>query len=57
MYMRKNVNFKWLQSIKKTLDECGLSNIWLTQNVLNIEWLKCKVKLCLTDQYNLDCKL
>lgn len=42
----------WLDCIKTTLNHCGLSNIWLEQNIQNTKWLKVKVKNVLIDQFN-----
>ena len=41
----------WIQSVRQTLDECGLSYIWLEQQCDNIKWLKMKVEQSLKDQF------
>lgn len=42
----------WLSYIKKILDEVGMSHIWITQGqYTSTEWLKCKVKQTLMDQF------
>ena len=43
--------FKWIEYIKNTLNNCGLSNIWHCQYQVNPEWLRQKIKLTLTDQF------
>ena len=43
--------FKWIEYIKNTLNNCGLSNIWHCQYQVNPEWLRQKFKLTLTDQF------
>jgi len=43
---------EWMRSIKQTLDECGLSYVWLEQGEhVNYEQLKLKTKSVLLDQY------
>jgi len=47
-------NTKWLAFVKSILDDCGLSNIWESQeNVenLNAKWLKNKIRRVLNDQF------
>ena len=46
-------NFKsqWIEKIKSTLNNLGLSNVWQTQPFTNTLWLKNTVKLKLSDQY------
>ena len=39
----------WILYIKKILDECGMSNIWLTQSFPSKEWLKSSIKQKLYD--------
>lgn len=39
----------WIMSVNKTLDECGMSNIWLSQSVPNIKWFKLAIKQKLAD--------
>ena len=43
--------FPWIKHIENVLNECGLSNIWLSQSFPNEKWLKSKVNLVLTDQF------
>ena len=43
--------FKWIEYIKNTLNNCGLSNIWHCLYQVNPEWLRQKIKLTLTDQF------
>lgn len=51
LYTNLDVNFQWIDYVKKILDDCGLSNIWISQNFMSESWLKQKIKLSLCDQY------
>ena len=53
MYLSETYENKYLACIKTTLNEIGLSNMWLNQHNLdvNVTWFKEKVKRCLKDQY------
>ena len=54
MYTRFCINKStspWLLCIKGILDECGLSNVWITQSFANQKWLKITVKKRLEDQF------
>ena len=42
---------KWLKSVKETLDNCGMSHVWLRPCSANPEWFKMAVKRKLTDIY------
>ena len=46
-----NDKFLWLENVKNILDNCGLSNIWQTQDFPNEKWLVTKVKQTLIDQF------
>jgi hypothetical protein len=41
----------WLSCIKRTLEECGMADVWLTQSFPNLTWLKKAVHLRLNDQF------
>ena len=41
----------WLKFVKNTLDNCGLSNIWLSQSFLSVKNLTENVRQVLKDQY------
>ena len=43
-------DFAWNKYIKNILDECGLSYLWTTDEIVNINWIKCNVKRILMDQ-------
>lgn len=42
---------KWLDTIKSFLDNCGMSMLWQTQSISNINWFKNKIKQIIKDQY------
>ena len=42
----------WLCHVKYILNNIGLSNLWLNQEIVNCKWFKAVVKLKLTDQYH-----
>ena len=41
----------WITYIKSTLENCGMGNIWYTQDFPDKNWLTRALKLRLTDQY------
>lgn len=41
----------WLASIKNILNECGMSWLWLLQDVPNVTWVKKAVELIIRDQW------
>ncbi len=41
----------WLACIKNICNECGMSWLWITQNVPNVMWGKKAVELRLKDQW------
>ncbi len=55
MLHRLNVDGKhaspWLLCIKRTLEECGMADVWMTQSFPNPTWLKKAVQLRLQDQF------
>ena len=45
-------NSPWIECIEKTLNDCGMSNVWtLPPSDINVTWLKKAVKLRLADMY------
>lgn len=51
LYRRNIFKSKWLTSIQNTLNICGIGNIFLTQDNVNITWLKNHVQQSLKDQF------
>jgi len=51
MRMHRGITTKWLDSIKSTLEECGMGGIWITQQFRNIDHLGHSVKQRLRDQF------
>ena len=51
MYTNNQCALPWIKAVNSILDECGLSNVWITQSFPNIRWLVNRVKLNLQDQY------
>jgi hypothetical protein len=43
--------FKWINYVKSILDDTGFSNIWNSQQNININFLKTTVKQRLQDQF------
>lgn len=43
--------FPWVRFLKGVLDECGLSNVWLTQDFPSVKWVVSKVQMTLQDQF------
>jgi len=39
-YLLCNNNSSWTIFVKKIVDDCGLSYVWITQNFINISWLR-----------------
>ena len=60
MNKKSYIKSPWCNFIKKILDDCGMSNIWLSQNMINAKWLSEAVKLRLKDQFKqqwwVDCR-
>ena len=50
-YIDPNFSSNWLNCIKAILDDCGLSYIWISQEMRNKMWLKNYVKQNLKDQF------
>lgn len=44
-------NIAWVDYVKSILDNCGMSFVWDTQNVINNNWLHNSVKQKLVDQF------
>ena len=42
---------RWLTFIKNIFDNCGLTNVWSSQNYFSSEWIEKCVKLRLLDQF------
>ena len=40
LYSQQNFDIKWIEILEKILSETGFSNIWQTQTIKSIEWLK-----------------
>ena len=51
LFNRNEYCSTWIASIKNLLDDCGLSEIWNSQSIVNTNWLKNKVKQVLQDQF------
>jgi hypothetical protein len=45
------IETKWLKNVKSIIDGCGLSNIWIIQDVQNKTWLVHNLKQILYDQF------
>ena len=41
----------WLHTIKRILDDCGVSYVWCNQENINVNWLKLKIERTLKDQW------
>ena len=39
----------WINKVKSVLDKCGMSNLWLDDNPLNLKWVKLSLNLRLDD--------
>ena len=50
MHQRGLYTSKWISTVEEWMNELGMTNIWLNQNV-NIKWFKNAVKLRLEDQF------
>ena len=51
LHERGDFSSTWLMSVKNVLDHCGMSNIWLTQNAISLQWLKTKLDCAMKDQF------
>jgi len=51
LYMKGRHDSPWLLFVKKTLDECGLTYVWMQQAVLPTKAFSGQVKRILCDQY------
>lgn len=51
LHVSDNMHFQWLGQIKNILNECGMSEYWLSQNLPMSTPLSKMVKLRLCDQY------
>jgi len=45
-----NYEHEWINQTESIFNDLGLSNIWNSQNVANINWFHHTVKLRLSDQ-------
>ena len=50
-YIDPNFSSNWLNCIKVILDDCGLSYVWISQEMRNKMWLENYVKQNLKDQF------
>jgi len=46
-----NMEFKWLNSVRSTLQNCGLNQVWESQSFPCIKWLKSSVMQTCKDQF------
>ena len=47
----ENFDCKWLKCFRSILDDCGVSYLWVTQEITNQKWLGQHIKQILKDQY------
>ena len=52
LYVKNIFESPWITHVKYILNNIGLSNLWLNQEIVNLKWLKAVDKLKLTDQYH-----
>lgn len=50
-YQSNGVTLKWIRYIKSIFENCGMLDIWLSNNFVNKTWLTNSVKQRLCDQY------
>ena len=41
----------WITKIESILQDCGMANLWITQDIPSKKWVQCSVKRTLSDHY------
>ena len=51
LYNDEIYEWPWICTIKRILDDCGVSYVWNNHENVNVNWLKLKIERTLKDQW------